>query len=305
MLAIKKILAPVALALTATAFSMPAAADWTKQYPVVTIGATVTENQQATDARFKPLADYFKEKFGVEMRVQQASDFAAVVQALTAGHIQLARLGGSSYAAGYIDSNGGIEPVAVPAELDGSLGYHSVLIVRSDSPYQKLEDLKGKSLAWADPNSTSGYLVPIVSLKAIKIDPNEFFGQTVFSGGHEQSVVGVLNGTLDSAFTWTSKGDNTGQLRMMMDRGMLKREDIRVVWESPLIPNPLYAIPSNLPADMKKDITEFFLSLHKERPELADAAASGRTSGFVVATHDMYSPVVDAVQEMRASRRQR
>lgn len=301
----KSYLAPIALAITASAVSLPAAADWTKEYPVVTIGATVTENQAATEARFRPLGDYFQEKFGVEMRVQQASDYAAVVQALTAGHIQLARLGGSSYAAGYIDSEGGIEPVAVPAELDGSLGYHSVLIVRSDSPYQKLEDLKGKSLAWADPNSTSGYLVPMVSLRSNGIEPKEFFGETVFSGGHEQSVIGVLNGTLDSAFTWTSKDDNTGQLRMMMDRDMLKREDVRVVWESPLIPNPLYAVPSDLPADMKKDLEEFFLNLHKERPELADAAASGRTSGFVVATHDMYSPVVEAVQELRNSRRQR
>ncbi|MFO7747244.1 MAG: phosphonate ABC transporter substrate-binding protein [Orrella sp.] len=301
----KSYLAPIALAITASAVSLPAAADWTKEYPVVTIGATVTENQAATEARFRPLGDYFQEKFGVEMRVQQASDYAAVVQALTAGHIQLARLGGSSYAAGYIDSEGGIEPVAVPAELDGTLGYHSVLIVRSDSPYQKLEDLKGKSLAWADPNSTSGYLVPMVSLRSNGIEPKEFFGETVFSGGHEQSVIGVLNGTLDSAFTWTSKDDNTGQLRMMMDRDMLKREDVRVVWESPLIPNPLYAVPSDLPADMKKDLEEFFLNLHKERPELADAAASGRTSGFVVATHDMYVPVVEAVQELRNSRRQR
>lgn len=301
----KSYLAPIALALTASAISLPAAADWTKEYPVITIGATVTENQAATEARFRPLGEYFEQKYGVEMRVQQASDYAAVVQALTAGHIQLARLGGSSYAAGYIDSEGGIEPVAVPAELDGTLGYHSVLIVRSDSPYQKLEDLKGKSLAWADPNSTSGYLVPMVSLRSSGIEPKEFFGETVFSGGHEQSVIGVLNGTLDSAFTWTSKGDNTGQLRMMMDRGMLKREDLRVVWQSPLIPNPLYVVPAGLPADMKKDISEFFLSLHKERPELADAAASGRTSGFVVATHDMYAPVVEAVQELRQSRRQR
>lgn len=177
--------------------------------------------------------------------------------------------------------------------------------MRSDSPYQSLDDLKGKSLAWADPNSTSGFLVPIVSLRAVGIEPAQHFGQTVFSGGHEQSVIGVLNGTLDSAFTWTSKGDNTGQLRMMMDRGMLKREDLRVVWESPLIPNPLYTIPSNLPEDMKRDIKSFFLTLHEERPDIADLAATGRTSGFVPATHDMYAPVVDAVQEMRNSRRQR
>lgn len=282
-----------------------AQADWRDDYPVVTIGATTVENQAATIDRFQPLADYFEEQLGVKMEIQQANDYAAVVQALTAGHIHLARLGGSSYAAGWIDSDGNVEPLVVPAELDGELGYHSVLIVRADSDYQNLEDLEGKSLAWADPNSTSGYLVPMVSLREDGIEPEEFFGNTVFSGGHEQSVIGVLNGSLDSAFTWTSKGDNTGQLRMMMDRGMLDREDIRVIWESPLIPNPLYAVPSELPVDMKQDITEFFLTLHEERPDLADAAASGRTSGFVQATHEMYQPVLSAVQELRDSRRQR
>ena len=301
----KRILAPIALALTATAIAAPAAADWRKQYPVVTMASVTTETQGATLARYEPLAAYMKEKLGVDMKVQTASDYAGVVQALTAGHIQLARLGASAYASGYIDSNGGVEPIAVNAELDGSLGYNSVLIVRSDSTYQSLDDLKGKTLAWADPNSTSGYLVPMVSLKEAGIDPAAHFGKTVFSGGHEQSVIGVLNGTLDSAFTWTSKGDNAGQLRMMMDRGMLKREDLRVVWESPLIPNPLYAVPGNLPDDMKRDLQQFFLDMQKERPELAEAAAQGRTSGFVAATHKMYAPVVGAVQELRNSRRQR
>ncbi|HSP58125.1 MAG TPA: phosphonate ABC transporter substrate-binding protein [Halomonas sp.] len=295
----------IATALLSPIAITAAKADWRDDYPVVTIGATTVENQAATIDRFQPLADYFEEKLGVKMEIQQANDYAAVVQALTAGHIDLARLGGSSYAGGWIDSDGEIEPLVVPAELDGELGYHSVLIVRSDSDYQSLDDLEGKSLAWADPNSTSGYLVPMVSLREDGIEPDEFFGNTVFSGGHEQSVIGVLKGTLDSAFTWTSKGDNTGQLRMMMDRGMLDREDIRVIWESPLIPNPLYAVPSELPEDMKQDITDFFLSLHEERPDLADAAASGRTSGFVLATHEMYQPVLSAVQELRDSRRQR
>ncbi|MGJ7456649.1 phosphate/phosphite/phosphonate ABC transporter substrate-binding protein [Halomonas sp. RA08-2] len=280
-------------------------ADWRDDYPVVTMSSTAAESNAAVIDRLQPLADYFEEQLGVKMEVQQANDFAAVIQALTAGHIQLARVGGSAYAAAWIDSDGAIEPLVVPAELDGELGYRSVLIVRSDSEYKSLDDLQGKSLAWADPNSTSGYLVPMVSLREDGIEPDEFFGNTVFSGGHDQSVIGVLNGSLDSAFTWTSKGDNTGQLRMMMDRGMLDREDIRVIWESPLIPNPLYAVPGELPEDMKQEITDFFLNLHEERPDLADIAASGRTSGFVLATHEMYQPVLSAVQELRDSRRQR
>ena len=69
-----------------------------------------------------------------------------------------------------------------------------------------MEEMKGHSLAWADPNSTSGYLIPSATLKAkgIKLDDGAYFSKTGFSGGHEQGVVAVLNKQYDGAVTWTS-----------------------------------------------------------------------------------------------------
>lgn len=68
-LSIKHLISPaITLGLVATAFTSTAMADWRQQYPVVSIGATTVENQAATISRFQPLADYFKEKMGVEMR---------------------------------------------------------------------------------------------------------------------------------------------------------------------------------------------------------------------------------------------
>ena len=189
-------------------------------------------------------------------------------------------MGGAAYAAGYIDSNGGIEPLVMNVEPNGGRGYHSVLIVRADSPYKSLEDLKGKTMAWVDPNSTSGYLVPNAALRDTGIDPQKYFGRTLYSGGHEQSVLGVLKGNLDSAFTWTSPGHQSGQFRIMIDRGLLKLDDIRVVWQSPLIANPLWAVQKNLPADMRRDLLNMFLSLAKDDMAMAEAAAQGKTSGF-------------------------
>ncbi len=61
----------------------------------------------------------------------------------------------------------------------------------------------------------------MVSLTKAGIDPTEFFGKTSFSGGHEQSVRAVLKGTYDACFTWTSEGDTFGNLRMMMDKGLI------------------------------------------------------------------------------------
>jgi phosphonate transport system substrate-binding protein len=284
--------------------SMPALAqDWKQKYKVINFASVSAENQAATQARFADLARVFKERTGVEMRIFTASDYAGTVQALTAGQVQMGQMGGSAYASAWIDSEGAVEPLVTNRELDGSLGYHSILIVKSDSPYQKLDDLKGKTLAWADPNSTSGYLIPLVSLRSAGIEPEKFFGRTLFSGGHEQSVLGVINGQLDSAFTWTSKGHNAGQIRAMVDRGLLKMDQFRVVWESPLIPNPVIVIRKDMPEDLKRDLRAFWTELHKVDPKVAEAAARGKTQGFVVATHEMYKPVLDAALEVRKTRR--
>jgi phosphonate transport system substrate-binding protein len=280
-----------------------ASADWRDKHKVIKIGAVTVENQGATITRFKPFADYIEKKLGVKVEVFTASDYAGIVQALSAGHIHLGRMGGAAYAAGYIDSEGEIEPLVMNVEPNGGKGYHSVLIVRSDSPYKSIDDLKGKSLAWADANSTSGYLVPNASLRDAGIDPQKHFSRTVFSGGHEQSVLGVLKGNFDSAFTWTSPGHQSGQFRIMMDRGMLKLDDVRIVWESPLIANPLWAVSKKIPADMRKDLSDMFLNLAKDNMAMAEAAAQGKTSGFEPVGHETYKPFVTIAEDQRKARR--
>jgi len=298
-----KYLFAAAAAVAIAVATNPASADWRKAHPTIKLGSVTVESQGATLTRFKPFADYLEKKLNVKVEVFTASDYAGIVQALSAGHIHLGRMGGAAYAAGYLDSNAGIEPLVMNVEPNGGKGYHSVLIVKSDSPYQKIEDLKGKTLAWADPNSTSGYLVPNAALRDAGIDPQTYFGRTVFSGGHEQSVIGVLKGTLDSAFTWTSPGHQSGQFRIMMDRGLLKLEDLRIIWESPLIANPLYAVPTKLPADMKKDLLNVFVGLAKEDMAMAEAAAQGKTSGFEAVGHDMYKTFVTIAQDQKNARR--
>ena len=289
-----------AVSLTTTA----SAADWRDKYKILKLGSVTVETQAATVTRYRPFADYLERKLGVKVEVFTASDYAGIVQALSANQIHLARMGGAAYAAGYIDSKGGIEPLVINVEPDGGKGYHSVLIVRADSAYRTLDDLKGRSLAWVDPNSTSGYLVPNAALRDAGTDPQKHFSRTLFSGGHEQSVIGVLKGNFDSAFTWTSPGHQSGQFRIMMDRGLLKLDDIRVVWESPMIANPLWAVSKSIPADMRRSLLDLFLGLAKDDPAMAEAAAQGKTRGFEPATHDTYKTYVTIAEDQRKSRRQ-
>ena len=191
-----RFLAAGALGLTlASTAILSHAQEWKKKIPVVGFSSVSAENQSATQARFKELADVFKQKVGVEMRIYTATDYSGTVQALTSGQIHMGQMGASAYSAAWIDSNGGVEPLVANKELDGALGYHSILIVKSDSPYKKLEDLKGKSMAWADPNSTSGYLIPLVSRAAQASSRTNFLARRCSPAGTSKAYSAWLAGS--------------------------------------------------------------------------------------------------------------
>jgi len=296
----------VAIAAATVLFSTAAlAADWREAYPTINFGVLTLENQMTTVDRYEIYTAYAEKKLGVKVKLFQASDYAGVGQALMAGHLQMARIGGAGYASAWLDCNGCIEPLVTTEGLDGTTGYFSILTVSADSPYQNLDDLKGKSIAFADPNSTSGYIVPMVSLTKAGIDPQKYFGNASFSGGHEQSVLALLKGTYDAVFTWTSEGDSFGNLRMMMDKGLLKRDQVRVVWKSDSIRNPLLAVRVELPEQMKKDIAQMYFDMATEDKAVLRAAAQGDVNRYVPVTHEDYETQVEARAFLRDARKKK
>jgi phosphonate transport system substrate-binding protein len=189
----------------------------------------------------------------------------------------------------------------VPQEKDGSTYYYSVMVTRADSGIKTLAEMKGHSLAWADPNSTSGYLIPSATLKTKGIDLNDgrYFSKTGFSGGHEQGVVAVLNKQYDAAVTWTSgqgemaEGYTRGNLRSMVDRKMLKMADINIIWQSGKIPNGPWAVRTALPADLRKSFEAFLLDLPKSYRKIYDDVEKGAGVGYAPVTMELYQDIID------------
>lgn len=283
------------------------AADWQKKHPTFRYGVQSVETQSAAMSRYERFGKYIQEKLGVKLELYLASDYSGVIQAIAAGQIDAMDMGASGYAAAWIETKGGVEPLVVPQELDGSIGYYSVMFVRADSKIKTLEDTKGRSFAWADPNSASGYLFPLVSLRKQGIEPEKHFRSVVFSGGHEQSIIGVLGGAYDVAVTWTNDAEKhtRGGVHMMLQRGLLKADDIRIIWKSDLIPNPVIAIRSNVPQEMKDDIRNLFLNMRGDSPEVFAEVARGNSSGYVKVDHDVYKIAVDLRQQLASERRRR
>ena len=245
MIARRILLAAAGMAALATSVSTDvlAADDWREQVPVFRVGILGGENEADRLKNYACFKDHLETRLGVPVELYPASDYAGVMQGLISGNLEYAGLGSSGYAGISIQEPHAVEPLVTTEQVDGSLGYYSVMYVRADSPYKSLDDLKDKTLAFADPNSTSGYLVPSYELKSQGYDPKEFFSKTGFGGGHEQAVVAVLNDQYDAGVTWTSgvgeksKGYSRGNLRKMVDKGALNMDDIRIIWQSNLITN--------------------------------------------------------------------
>jgi phosphonate transport system substrate-binding protein len=199
----------------------------------------------------------------------------------------------------------------VPQEADGSVYYVSAMVVRRDSGIESIEGMKGHSLAFADPNSASGYLIPRATLKLRGIDMTDgaYFSRTGFAGGHEQGIVAVLNKQFDAAVTWTSgqgdigQGYSRGNLRSMVAKGMLKMSDVRIVWTSGKIPNGPWAIRSALPADLKQAFVALMTDLPASHKDIYDSLEQGVGVGYVPATMDLYKDIIELREsERRGSR---
>ncbi|MGI6247327.1 MAG: phosphonate ABC transporter substrate-binding protein [Pseudochelatococcus sp.] len=286
-------------AAAALALAAPAAAqgykDTVKEFRVGLIGG-----ENATDllTRNEDYRKLLETELGIPVKLYPATDYAGIMQAIGAGQVELAAFGASGFAGAYLDCNKCIEPLVVAEENDGSTFYYSVAVARADSGINSLDDAKGKSLAFADPNSTSGYLIPNATLKAEGKDPEKFFSRVGFAGGHEQGVLAVLNKQYDVAVTWTSgqgdinEGYSRGNLRAMVDKKLLDMKDVKIIWQSGKIPNGPVAIRADLPADLKEKLLQIHLDLPVKHPAIYQAIERGTGKGYAKATLELYEDII-------------
>ena len=284
------------------AHSVARCEDWRRQYAEINLGVVTSENEADRVARYKPVRDYLQRVLGVEVKWRTATDYAGIIEGVKAKKIELARFGPASYAQCWIITNGAVEPLVGDIDEQDTFGYYSVLIVKADSPYKTLDDLRGKKLAFADPNSTSGYQAPQFFLMEQGYNTGTFFGETTFSGSHENSVMALLNGTVDVAATWWNNESYSNPQRME-HKGMIPPGQWRIVWKSPQLPASPWAMPTYLPEQMRQDITNALMHMPQADPEAWQALNDGKIKGFRRVTHADYEPIVRMVRHNLKQRR--
>ncbi|MBB1596756.1 phosphonate ABC transporter substrate-binding protein [Achromobacter sp. UMC46] len=223
-------------------------------------GIISTESSTNLKSVWQPVIDDLSRAIGVPVKPFFASDYAGIIEGMRFNKVQLGWFGNKS-AIEAVDRAKG-EVFASVIDKDGNPGYWSLLIVNKDSNLKTLDDVlkNGAKLSYGagDPNSTSGTAVPGYYLWAAnKIEPKTFF-KTVRASNHEANLLSVINKQVDVAV------NNTEALeRYRLNTGKDANDSVRVLWKSPLIPADPLVMRSDLPADLKARVRDFFVNYGK------------------------------------------
>jgi phosphonate transport system substrate-binding protein len=265
------------------------------------VGILGGENQTDRLRNFACLQDHLKKEFGFEkVSLFPAADYDGVIQGLLGGTLDFAELGASGFANVYLKNPKAVTPILTTQQKDGSTGYYSIGLALKSSGIKSIQEAKGKKLGYADPDSTSGYLIPLTQIPKDTGAPNDkFFSSTQFNGGHENNLLAVYDGKVDVSVDDSSgigdfaDGYTSGTFHKLVAKGKVDPSKLVEVWRSPLIPNGPLVVRNELGQDWQVKLAKFFTDLPAKDAKCFSAIEGGDFKGYVPVTADNYKAIID------------
>ncbi|HMK47827.1 MAG TPA: phosphate/phosphite/phosphonate ABC transporter substrate-binding protein [Methanocella sp.] len=258
-----------------------------------------SDTTQTVMTKYEPLRAYLENSTGYKWELYVGTDYTSVITAMQTKHIEVGSYGPLSYAVAA--DNAGAQAFAQGLDKNGDLYYHSTIqatpavaqalgITTPLNGTDGLKTLKTKldahqgqyTLAYVDPESTSGYGVFRGTASIVGLDPSTEFKKTAFLGGHPAVGLAVAAGTSDMGVM----SDST--LNKMLSDGEIKNGSVVELWVSDPIPNSPIAYRSDLPQDEKDKIANAFINA----PSDVLVNSTGSYS-FKAADDSVYAPVHD------------
>jgi phosphonate transport system substrate-binding protein len=272
------------MALTLAGAAWAADPSWPKE---LTFALLSTESAPEVGRRWTPILNQLSKDLGIAIKQVASTDYRGSIEALRFNKAQIGQLGPKAYVEATNNDYAQVEPIVQLQHANGSLGYRSCLIVHAESDLFSPEDLAGKTFAFNDPNSTSGYLVPMTFfLMEMGIEPKEYFSKLTFSGSHEASILAVANKKVDVAST------NLPDVQQMVREGKVPRHAVRIIWVSKLIPNDPIVVRKDLPESLKAAIQHSLTNMKAKHPE-AFVEGGAWIGGFVKVDDAKYQIIRD------------
>ena len=205
-------------------------------------------------ARYAPLARYISEKAGVNVEIKVLSRYGNIIENFIDGQLDAAFFG--SFTGALAIKTIGVEPIARPVWLDDTSTYYGMIFVRKDSNIKDRADMKGKRFAFVDKATTAGWLLPLNYFHEIGIeDYPAWFGETYFTGTHEDAIYDVLNGKAD-----IGAAKNTVFYRLAAkDRRLL--DELQILAVSPKVPANSLGVRKDLDTALKIKLRNLLLEM--------------------------------------------
>ncbi len=258
----------------------------------INFGIISTESQQNLKSSWLPFLEAMKEKTGLDVKPFFASDYAGIIEGMRFDKVQMAWYGNKSAVEAVDRADGEVFVQSVAAT--GEPGYWSVVIVPKDSPIQNIDQVlkcdQSLNFGLGDPNSTSGYLVPMTFVfSKNNIDPKKCF-KNVTNANHETNAMAVANRQVDAA------ANNTENMALIKQNNPKAYDNIREIWRSPLIPADPIVWRKGLSEDAKTKIRDFFLTFgtDKSKGNVEDEEkilAGLKWAPFRASTNDQLLPI--------------
>lgn len=210
--------------------------------------------EDGTKADFQPLFDAVTKTTGINFDIRVGQTYGAVVEAICSGVTEIAWFGPASYLPA--KEQGCAELLALDVNHGASV-YYSGIFAKAGGTVKTIADLKGKSVAFGDPNSTSSFVYPVAMIMAAGLDPAKDLGAIRMTGSHANSLKALQEGLVDAAAA------SFDSFEKAVNQGAMKAEEFVVVAKSDAIPNPPIAMSTKLPDEVKAKLREAFNNVHQ------------------------------------------
>ncbi len=227
---------------------------------------TPVEDPSIYEKLFQPFMGHLSQCVGKKTVFFAVQSNSAEIEAMRSGRLHIAAF--STGPTNFAVNIAGAVPFAIRGTAGVPEGVSIQLIVRKDSPYKKITDLKGKKVAHTSPSSNSGNLAPRALFPALGLTPDKDY-QVVFSGKHDQSVLGVKSGDYDAAPVASDV------LQHMIERGVVKADDFNTLYVSEKFPTDSYAYAHDLDPKLVEKIKSCFFD-YRIPPEMAKGLGGDR-----------------------------
>ena len=280
----------------------PSAADWRDEVEVLKVGVLAGGDATYRAAVLEPFRAYLRERIGLPVEIVPVGSYAALIDAQIGARIQYAIHSATSFATA-VEQCQCVEAIGAPVAAGGDLGFHAILVARADGPIRTLADARDRRLALAGADSVAGRLIPMKGLADAGIDPQAYFSRIVEAGDPEAAIRGLLLGESDLAVGWSSLTGNSaagydfGVLTKLVADGALTMDQLRVVWQSELIPFGPHVVRSDLPPELKELLAGALRDMVVEDPAALDAVdrLGFGGGGFAAPDQSLYAIARDLV----------